>query len=27
MVLEDLDNLRKVLVGTERRSHSGATAR
>jgi rod shape-determining protein MreB len=25
MVLEDLDNLRKVLVGTERRSHSGAT--
>jgi rod shape-determining protein MreB len=24
MVLEDLDNLRKVLVGTERRSHSGA---
>lgn len=26
MVLEDLDNLRKVLVGTERRSHSGATA-
>jgi rod shape-determining protein MreB len=27
MVLEDLDNLKKVLVGTERRSHSGATAR
>jgi rod shape-determining protein MreB len=26
MVLEDLDSLRKVLVGTERRSHSGATA-
>ena len=26
MVLEDLDNLSKVLVGTERRSHSGATA-
>ncbi len=25
MVLEDLDSLRKVLVGTERRSHSGAT--
>ena len=25
-VLEDLDNLSKVLVGTERRSHSGATA-
>ena len=27
MVLEDLDSLRKVLVGTERRSHSGALSR
>jgi len=26
MVLEDLDTLRKVLISTERRSHSGATA-
>lgn len=26
MVLEELDSLRKVLVGTERRSHSGATS-
>jgi rod shape-determining protein MreB len=26
LVLENLDSLRKVLVGTERRSHSGATA-
>jgi rod shape-determining protein MreB len=26
LVLENLDSLRKVLVGTERRSHSGAAA-
>jgi rod shape-determining protein MreB len=26
LVLEDLDSLRKVLVGTERRSHSGAVS-